>query len=449
MSKLQNETVSAPPTGRWRWNDETQELEPTCYSTSVETKEKRKNEKSSTYQDHFRNHLEKISRRKISSRGGRSAMKNTAGFAMQNALKATLKRSQRDSVTIDHIKHVAVTLVQEKECLPIPPCFLDVIQSREMDEFLASLLLYLSCHLERKSLEERPKTLMMEQSVTERQVVAETNAKVELAKKHLGLCYSALVLGLGFSQQHHMAGGRSRVSSTYRDRHLYECLYSFFCYVAWVTFGRQDLKGIQAEIGYLFRSDAFNPALRAQGAEPEGEEEEPVTTQKEGQSECRQAVTHNRKSQRWPALSGIVTRRSPVMVSFLPSPQEKAPHLFQTSFSHKQQPVELVDSEILMEDLRQQLASFNFGILGKPLSEFSYTTLILHGAKNEGEEGDDEDSGGDDSEGESEGHETQVRGSRPSFTCKRSTIAGKNSSLSRANTVASRVTTEALSSDTE
>ncbi|XP_076865199.1 protein phosphatase 1 regulatory subunit 36 isoform X2 [Brachyhypopomus gauderio] len=402
MSKLQNETVSAPPTGRWRWNDETQELEPTCYSTSVETKEKRKNEKSSTYQDHFRNHLEKISRRKISSRGGRSAMKNTAGFAMQNALKATLKRSQRDSVTIDHIKHVAVTLVQEKECLPIPPCFLDVIQSREMDEFLASLLLYLSCHLERKSLEERPKTLMM-----------------------------------------------SRVSSTYRDRHLYECLYSFFCYVAWVTFGRQDLKGIQAEIGYLFRSDAFNPALRAQGAEPEGEEEEPVTTQKEGQSECRQAVTHNRKSQRWPALSGIVTRRSPVMVSFLPSPQEKAPHLFQTSFSHKQQPVELVDSEILMEDLRQQLASFNFGILGKPLSEFSYTTLILHGAKNEGEEGDDEDSGGDDSEGESEGHETQVRGSRPSFTCKRSTIAGKNSSLSRANTVASRVTTEALSSDTE
>ncbi|KAK1805156.1 hypothetical protein P4O66_019511 [Electrophorus voltai] len=340
-----------------------------------------------------------------------------------------------NNICVLYVPEVAVALVQEKDGLPIPQCFLNMIQSRELDEFLAGLLLYLSCHLEKRALEERPKALMTEQSVMEKQVMAETSAKVELAKKHLGFCYSALVLGLGLSQQHHMVCGRTRVSSTYRDRHLYE-----------------DLKGIQAEIGHLFRSDLFNPALRAQGKEPEGEQEELQTTQKEGQSETkgpRQAVLNNRKSQRGPALSSIVTQRSPIMVSLLPSPREKAPHLFQTFFSHKQQPATLSDSEALMEELRQQLASLNFGILGKPLSQFSYTTLVPHGDKNEVEEEGDEDSSGDDCECDSEGHRAQVRDSRASFTGPRSTTADKYSSFSRANTVASRTTTEALSSDTE
>ncbi|XP_035385244.1 protein phosphatase 1 regulatory subunit 36 [Electrophorus electricus] len=452
MPKLNKETVNIPPSGSWSWNDETQTLEFTCFSTPVEIEGKGKKNKTSTYQEHIRIHLEKILKYNTSSRGGCSTLKKTAGTAKLNAFKASTKSSQRDTVTIEKIKQVAVALVQEKDGLPIPQCFLNMIQSRELDEFLAGLLLYLSCHLEKRALEERPKALMTEQSVMEKQVMAETSAKVELAKKHLGFCYSALVLGLGLSQQHHMVCGRTRVSSTYRDRHLYECLYSFFCCVAWVTFGRQDLKGIQAEIGHLFRSDLFNPALRPQGKEPEGEQEELQTTQKEGQSETkgpRQAVLNNRKSQRGPALSSIVTQRSPIMVSLLPSPREKAPHLFQTFFSHKQQPATLSDSEALMEELRQQLASLNFGILGKPLSQFSYTTLVPHGDKNEVEEEGDEDSSGDDCECESEGHRAQVRDSRPSFTGPRSTTADKYSSFSRANTVASRTTTEALSSDTE
>ncbi|KAI4891664.1 hypothetical protein NFI96_024426, partial [Prochilodus magdalenae] len=437
--------VSLPPPGRWDWNDETQNLEFVCFNTSVEIKKKRK-KTTSTYQESFRKHLES----KPSARGGHCGLRKTVGPAELNAYKVAVKRSQSGSVSIEHVKQVAVSLVQENEELPIPFCFMTVIKSKEMDDFLASLLLYLSWHLERKALEERPKAFMAEHSVTERQVMAETSAKVDLAKKHLAFCYSCLVLGLGMPQHHHMACGRSRVSSTYQDRQLYECLYSFFSYVAWVTFGRRDLKGIQAEIGRLFRSDTFNPALRVEEEELVQEEKEQEITQTEGQSkpeESRPIVPANRKSQRRPARSNIVTQRSPLMVSLLPSPKEKAPHLFQRSCGHMQQPAKLRETEVLMAELNQQLASLSFGVLGKPLNQFSYTTLMPHGATDEGEEGDNEDNS-DENESTVD-HGAQVMGSKTSFTGRRSitATAGKHSSLSRANT--SRATTEVLSSDTE
>lgn len=57
--------------------------------------------------------------------------------------------------------------------------------------------------------------------------------------------------------------------------------------MAWVTFGRRDLKGIQIEINRLLRPDTFNPALRAQRKEPEEEEEEQET---ESQSKTIQSI---------------------------------------------------------------------------------------------------------------------------------------------------------------
>lgn len=39
--------------------------------------------------------------------------------------------------------------------------------------------------------------------------MAEASARVQLAQKQLAYCYSSLVLGLGLSQEHHMACGRS------------------------------------------------------------------------------------------------------------------------------------------------------------------------------------------------------------------------------------------------
>ncbi|XP_053469015.1 protein phosphatase 1 regulatory subunit 36 [Ictalurus furcatus] len=450
MAKLEKETVSVPPPGKWTWNDETQTLEFTCFNISAGIKKKRKASKTSSYQELVREHLVKISQCKSSAKGRSSGLRKHVRSAELDTHKAAAECSQGDLITIEDIKQVAVSLMQEKDALPIPLCFWTVIKSKELDEFLAALLLYLHCYWRRKALEDRSKPLMVEQSVTEQQMTAEESVKLELAKKHLAVCYSSLVLGQGLSQQHHMACGRSRVSSTYRDRHLYECLYSFFCYVAWITFGRRDLKGIQTEIGRLLRPDTFNPALRAQRNEPEEEEEEQEITQEESQPETIPSI---RKSRHRLGLVSMLTQCSPVMMSILPSTREKASNLFQSPSLHKQQPDKLIDTDVLMKELSQQLASCRFGILGEPLSQLRHTIMMPHGAKKEEEDADDEDHVDDDDDDDDE-NDNLLRnnmGRKTTFMHQRSatTTAEKRRSLSRAHTVTSRATTEAPLSDTE
>ncbi|KAK2836553.1 hypothetical protein Q7C36_014422 [Tachysurus vachellii] len=452
MSRLQKEMVSMPPAGKWTWNDEKQTLEFTCFNISDGIKKKRKDSKAPSYQELVREHLLKISKCKSSTKGGSSGLRKSVRLAELNAFKATAECSQeRDSITIEDIKQVAVSVMQENEALPIPLCFMSVIQNKELDAFLAALLLYLQCYWQRKALEESSEALMVEQSVTQQQMTAEASVKLELAKKHLAVCYSSLVLGQSLSQQHHMACGRSRVSSTYSDRLLYECLYSFFCYVAWVTFGRRDLKGIQIEINRLLRPDTFNPALRAQRKEPEEEEEEQEITQTESQPKTIQNI---RKSQHRPGLISTMTQCSPVMMSILPSTQEKASHLFQSSNIHKLPPDEMIDTDVLMEELSQQLATCSFGILGKPLSQLRHNSMMPHGATKEDDEADDEDNFDDDDDDDDDDDENSLtvnRGRKTTFIHQRSrrTTAEQRSSMSRAHTVTSRATTEAPLSDTE
>lgn len=78
-----------------------------------------------------------------------------------------------------------------------------------------------------------------------------------------------------------------------------QCLLSFCGYSAWVTFERRDLKGIQIEIGRLFRSDTFNPALRTESEECDEKQKDQESCQNEGQSEVmspRQAVENDRSA---------------------------------------------------------------------------------------------------------------------------------------------------------
>ena len=87
-----------------------------------------------------------------------------------------------------------------------------------------------------------------------------------------------------------------------------QCLYSFFCYVAWVTFGRRDLRGIQQEVGRLLRSDTFNPARRTRQEDPgESRDHDSLSfpnlsgpTAKEGQAEVKdQGHPSPALEQRW------------------------------------------------------------------------------------------------------------------------------------------------------
>nr|XP_015212543.1 PREDICTED: protein phosphatase 1 regulatory subunit 36 isoform X1 [Lepisosteus oculatus] len=425
--------VSISTPGRWHWNDELQTLELFSFNSTIETKDKRKKNKSIHFQEQANKRVERLlPPSPIPTRGPtgvRTAVdKKYNGKAQLGTCKPSLKHGPHDHVTIEDVKNVAFSLLQENE--PIPLCFMSLMRCQQVNDFLSALLLYLSCYFEKQALEKKTQPLMAEPSLTERKNMEEAHIKVELAKKQLACAYSVLVLGLGMSQQHHMDCGRSRVSATYKDRQLFECLYSFSTYVAWVTFRRKDLKGIQEEVGRLLRSDTFNHAVRK--TEDNNEDARSDTTLNEEIGSTRER--RKMKSKR-PAIKSIVKQRSPVITSLLPSPKEKSQHLFKTGCLEQDCSTDPCGTKSLMEELPAALSS-NLGIIGQPLSQFSRHTLVPLGAEQEEEEEDDED---------------HARNSKASFRSKGplSSGGGKYAGLSRANTVISRATTVGVYSDTE
>ncbi|KAL4629844.1 protein phosphatase 1 regulatory subunit 36 [Arapaima gigas] len=373
MEPRQKEMLSSCPHGRWTWNDQTKSLQFVSLDASDVNKEKKKKTEATHLLEHSRIYRGDYN-------GSRPQDQRKIGQAPLKAGQASLKDAKMGKVTIEDVKQVALTLLQESESHSIPRCFLSLLRCQELDNFLATLLLYMSCYFEKKVLEMKPKPLLAEQIEADLQAVVEASAKMDLARKQLAFHYSTLVLGLNLPQHHHMACGRSPRAS--------QCLYSFTCYVAWVTFGRKDLGIIRAEVGRLLRSDTFNTAAKAGGMNEQGS---PVSScsMKQGDMEVKEQTPpaqSQRRLQKRPALRRMVMQRSPLMVTLLPSPQEAAPHLFGSTRPQKGLPALLCDKDTLMEQLSSQLSSFCFGILGKPRSQFSSTTLKPQGMENKGEE---------------------------------------------------------------
>ncbi|KAM4631480.1 protein phosphatase 1 regulatory subunit 36 [Polymixia lowei] len=420
MPKHQEETgnVNVPPLGRWDWDDETQTLEFVSLNPTAEDLLKKGRKTKVNFND-LNLRPDRLAQVSTLNDRRRQITRKSLSPSYLNAHRFSEKQGQRANVTIEDVKR----------------------KSKEVDEFLSALLLYLSCYFNHKSLENAPKSLMVEQSITEQQVTLESLAKVELAQKKLAVCYSSLIMGVGIEQHHHMACGKSRMSSSHRDRQLYECLYSFSCYVAWVTFDRTDLRCIEEEVGSLLRSDAFNPALRDRTG----------TLAPDGSAKDRLSTLRQRRSQRRPGLSSIVTQRTPVMVSMLPSPKEQSPHLFDGGRPRRQTPpqAKLCDTAALTEELNQQLANVSIGILGKPLREFSYTTLTPSGAKKQDSDEGDKEGNEDDDDDTDDDPGAHVPSSKASFRGPKSMAVDRRGGTSRTDTGVSRATTEAMFSDTE
>ncbi|CAK6965795.1 protein phosphatase 1 regulatory subunit 36 [Scomber scombrus] len=387
--------VSVPPPGRWVWSDESQTVAFVSSTPEEEgvLKKRRQTNVNFTHRSEWLAEVCTLNHR------GRQSTRKSLTSAHLNAYRSSVMQRQGDHVSIDDVKQVAVGLLQENYLLPIPFRFMAILKNKELDDVLTALLLYLTCYSEQKSLENKPKPLMVVESVTEHQRMEEALAKLEIAQKKLAVSYFSLMMDLDVAQQHHTAYHKGQILPNSTDWLLHACLYSFFCYVAWVTFGRKDLRDIQEEVGRLLYSDTFNAAVRNRthrdsgmnSTADNGSVKTGVADPKE--TECN-STFKQRVSQRRPALSSIVNQRSPLMVSLLPSPKEQSPHLFFSSQARRQNllRVERRDSKALTEELDQQLASVSFGILGKPLKQFSHSTLIPYGEEknNRDEDGDDE-----------------------------------------------------------
>ncbi|KAJ8267524.1 hypothetical protein COCON_G00126960 [Conger conger] len=429
MSKPQKEMSCdvTPSNGTWAWNDENQGLEFISLETSTEGKERKKKCKLHSSQDTVSKRLERFTQSAMSGKGQPRARsptdRNAVGECQLNAYKSSPKRDQRDCVTIEDIKQATLILQQEKE--PIPLGFLPILKQRELDEFLASLLLYLSSFFVKTTLEKKTTPHMMEQSLGEQQEMAEACMKVDLSLKQLAIHYSTLLLEITLPL---LSAGKGKTSAKHKE--VFECLYRFLCYAAWIAFERKNLTAIQEEVGRLLYSDTFNPAckLRAkQGVSTQGH------VQKAGDVQSKDPAQppvpkSTRKCPRRLDLSKVLTQRTPLMEALLPPTGQAAPHLFSGFSPQKERSLIVCDREILLDQLTNQLASLRFGILGKPLSLFSGATLIPQGEENK------------DKDKEEEQRENAQRSSAS---------ADKHSNQGRTNTAISRTTTEGGYSDTD
>ncbi|XP_069063437.1 protein phosphatase 1 regulatory subunit 36 isoform X1 [Pleurodeles waltl] len=413
------ETITKPTPGRWYWKDDTKTLEFASHGPGADFREKTKKVKAIHFQE-----AGSIESRQFVNAASRSSPSIFRSLLSTRALDLTfLGRKQINKqlhkyITLDDVKYVALGLLEEHEIQHMV-LFSAELRNQQLDDFLMALLYYLDCYLERMSLDKKPRSLMTNISQLEMKEMDDVLTRTGLAEKHFAHMYCILVLGVGNPELHHMACGRSKASTTQKDRNLYEALYNFCTAVAWVAFRRKDLDLIQEEVGRLLRSNAFNPALRLK--DDLGENQTKLSFEKK--------KTINKR----PAIRSIVNQRSPALISLMPSPKEKADYLFQQHQLHPNSTQRHTDSDRWME--MSDIFTSKVGIIGEPRRNFNPQTLIPHTADDD----DDDD-------------ENKARKSNASFNSEHRGSAfdtGTRGGISRPGTVISRATTEGGYSDTE
>ncbi|KAH0620309.1 hypothetical protein JD844_020533, partial [Phrynosoma platyrhinos] len=288
-----------------------------------------------------------------------------------------LKRGQNELITLEDVKYAALFLAQEDESFNVPT-FSTVMRCKQLDEFLMALLYYISFYLEKLALEVKPKSFMGKPSAQEKKELKDNQINLIVTKKHLAEMYCILILGLGMSEQHHMACGKRKISTSQRDRDFFECLYNFAAYVAFVTFRQKNLKEIQREVGRLLRSNIFNPALRERSKEF-------IKTDVTKEVKKVTFTYHKSKEARQPAIRSVMDQRSPVLSTLLPMAKDSAQYLFQDHYLHSGKTAPSYTPEELPE-LSSIVSASKIGIIGSPRNKFVPHTLLPISSQEEDEE---------------------------------------------------------------
>ncbi|KAG6933269.1 protein phosphatase 1 regulatory subunit 36, partial [Chelydra serpentina] len=412
-------TIKIAP-GVWYWKEDTNTLEFASSIPAADAKEKLKKGKTIHFQEMGGKTLDRSTPSMFRDLFGAKFPEKRMNIQEEKSPRLS-KRGQNECVTLDDVKYAALFLVQEDESYHIPS-FTAILRSKQLDEFLMALLFYLSCYLEKIALEKKPKSFMVNPSVLDQKELEETLAKLTGTKKHLAKVYCILILGLGMAEQHHMACGKKKTSSTQKDREFFECFYNFCTYVAWVVFRRKHFQEIQEEVGRLLRSDIFNPALR--------EKNSPNLQKTDVSGDQRKVIFpyHRSVYARRPAIKSVVGQRSPVLSTLLPLPKDNAQYLFQNHYLHRGRTLPTSSSKDLPDYSTVELTP-KVGIIGALRSKFNPHTLMPIGVIEEEEEEEEEqrtkrNSCSASSYDLSSHRGTQVGLSRPSMVLSRATMEG-------------------------
>lgn len=357
------ELTNYPSSGRWTWNDNLNGLEFISATQTVDRADKKYKEKRQTKDN------------RGSSGCGYSRQGRVKPISHRSPTRQGIRQTHdHTTVTLDDVKEVAKYMLSEVE--PIAPTFEQMFSTPQLDEFLVLLLNYFHWYFDRLSREANPNPVHIETSLAEKKYLAEMKVKLESAQKQLGRAYGVLILGIGMCNEHHMSCGKSRVSNTYKDRSMYETMYSFCTFVVWIAFRRREHDILKREINRMLRTDTFNPVLRIKNADSSAGEDE---------LESKLSPAEYRRTQgNRPPIKSIVTQRSVALVSILPLPREEADWLFKrsgtlspTSLGKIGQEEDLSEEQMELEfkHLNFDMQNLNVGIIGEPLDQFNLLTL--------------------------------------------------------------------------
>jgi len=416
-----------PSSGRWTWKDETGSLEFISNTSNTDKSDKRRGQRQKAAV-HFQDNASKRQERGVTPSLGSRALGLSKGrqshVGGHRSPKPNKQGADRTHVALEDVKSVAIAMLSEVDV--VSPNFEGIYGTEQFDRFLMHLLNFFNTYFEKRTHEQKPNPMNIEPSAAEKKYYADMCAKLSKAQQHLGQAYCVLVLGIGMENQHHMSCGSSRVSSTYKDRSMYETVYHFCTFVVWITFRRREYETVNKELSRILRSDTFNPAIRIKNApEQDLTETEEAGDKKERKPEKKiSQAEHRRLHGKRPAIKSIINQRSPALVSILPLPREESSWLFKGAGLSDMLQDQEVDDEI--KNIPSDLSKFKVGIIGEPLSQFNPITLTPLGSEN------------DEEDAEKEGMER--RGSLINSS-------PHDMGMTRQATVVSQATTEALSDD--
>ncbi|XP_058018876.1 protein phosphatase 1 regulatory subunit 36 isoform X1 [Ahaetulla prasina] len=368
--------------GLWYWKEDTRTLEFSCAQLKEEPKDtKEKNKKGKTIQ------FQELGAKPL-ERSGPHYFRNLFTLSVSSGEDKSprpTKRALSELITLEDVKYAALFLAHEDDSIHVSSFSL-VMRCKQLDGFLMALLYYISFYLEKITLEMKPKSFMGKPSILEKKEMKENQIKLAVTKKHLAEMYCILILGLGMSDQHHMACGKKKISSSRKDREFFECLYNFASYVAFVTFRQKNLKEIQQEVGRLLRSNIFNSALR-----------ERTKSSKEMKTDITKQLMkatfafRKRTDVKQPAIRSVMDQRSPVLSTLLPLAKDSAQYLFQ---DHYLRPSKIAPRYI-PEDLPELFSIVSrtkIGIIGSQRTKFvPHTLLPIGSTEDEKENGENPD----------------------------------------------------------
>ncbi|XP_046340444.2 protein phosphatase 1 regulatory subunit 36-like [Haliotis rufescens] len=407
MAKVAAEIFELPPlpgptSGRWVWRDGDggrPSLEFISNNANADRQDKRRKAK-----EHGRGRGDRVA----SSVARGQGLGRGRGQARPNTTKSPhpSKKDTTDNpyITLENVKVVAFERMTEADQSLVPESFDSLRGTKQFDTFLMYLLSYFNCFFEKMNQENKKNPMYIEPSLSEKMAYADACARLDVAQRLLGQSYCVLVLGLGLEDQHHMGCGQSRVSSTYKDRSMFERFYVYCTYIVWITFRRKEFAIVKKEIGRMLRSDTFNPAIRVKYAPEESKEEQKPDKDVKVQDKIQERIEekkltpaeYRRLHPRRPAIKSIINQRSPAVISILPSPKEQSHWLFKrarpvspNSLGRRDHDEEEEEEEQeMIRSLTINTVKLKIGIIGEASSGFNKVTLMPLGTENEEEEGE-------------------------------------------------------------